>query len=168
MLAGARAALEQTERARITAGILASEPAAADEEHTHTQEGCEAGWRRVAASSGGSAASDEHADAAAVRPQTDGRRLVARLWQQLVAPRPVEASHPLFILYTSGSTGKPKGIMHTTGGYLVHTYLTSRYTFNLRPGNNHVFWCTADVGWITGHSYIIYGILQNSKNMHRC
>ncbi|MBG79336.1 MAG: acetate--CoA ligase [Phycisphaerae bacterium] len=74
---------------------------------------------------------------------------------------PMDSEDMLFLLYTSGSTGKPKGIMHTTGGYLVHTYLTSRYTFNLRPGQDHVYWCTADVGWITGHSYIIYGILQN-------
>ena len=74
---------------------------------------------------------------------------------------PMDSEDMLFLLYTSGSTGKPKGIMHTTGGYLVQTYLTSRYTFNLRPGNDHVYWCTADVGWVTGHSYIIYGILQN-------
>jgi acetyl-CoA synthetase len=73
----------------------------------------------------------------------------------------MDSEDMLFLLYTSGSTGKPKGIVHTTGGYLVHTFLTSRYTFNLRPGNGHVYWCTADVGWITGHSYIIYGILQN-------
>ena len=73
----------------------------------------------------------------------------------------MDSEDMLFLLYTSGSTGKPKGIVHTTGGYLVHTFLTSRYTFNLRPGNDHVYWCTADVGWITGHSYIIYGILQN-------
>ena len=67
----------------------------------------------------------------------------------------------LFLLYTSGSTGKPKGIVHTTGGYLAYTFLTSRYVFNLRSGEDHVYWCTADVGWIPGHSYIIYGILQN-------
>ncbi len=64
-----------------------------------------------------------------------------------------------FILYTSGSTGKPKGIMHTTGGYMVYTATTSKYTFDLHPGD--VYWCTADIGWITGHSYIIYGILPN-------
>ncbi len=66
-----------------------------------------------------------------------------------------------FLLYTSGSTGKPKGIAHTVGGYMVHTYLTSKYTFNLIPDENQVYWCTADVGWITGHSYILYGILPN-------
>ncbi|MHC5027013.1 MAG: acetate--CoA ligase [Planctomycetota bacterium] len=67
----------------------------------------------------------------------------------------------LFLLYTSGSTGKPKGIVHTTGGYMVFTYLTSRYVFNLRQGQDQVFWCTADIGWITGHSYIVYGVLPN-------
>jgi len=66
-----------------------------------------------------------------------------------------------FLLYTSGSTGKPKGIMHSIGGYMVYTYLTSKYVFNLRPDQAQVYWCTADVGWITGHSYIIYGILPN-------
>jgi len=65
-----------------------------------------------------------------------------------------------FILYTSGSTGKPKGIMHTTGGYGVYTYLTAKYTFDLHAGQD-VYWCTADIGWITGHSYIIYGIMPN-------
>jgi acetyl-CoA synthetase len=67
-----------------------------------------------------------------------------------------------FVLYTSGSTGKPKGIMHTTGGYMVYTYLTAKYTFDLHPQDpNELFWCTADIGWITGHSYIIYGLLPN-------
>jgi len=71
----------------------------------------------------------------------------------------LEAEDLLFLLYTSGTTGKPKGIMHTTGGYQVFTYLTSKYIFDLRPDD--VYWCTADIGWITGHSYIVYGILQN-------
>ncbi|WP_309399678.1 acetate--CoA ligase [Cerasicoccus maritimus] len=71
----------------------------------------------------------------------------------------MDAEDMLFLLYTSGSTGKPKGIMHTTGGYMVYTYLTSKLTFDLKPDD--VYWCTADVGWITGHSYIVYGILQN-------
>jgi len=66
-----------------------------------------------------------------------------------------------FILYTSGSTGKPKGIMHTTGGYMVYTAMTSRLTFDLQPEDDDVYWCTADIGWITGHSYILYGILPN-------
>ena len=72
---------------------------------------------------------------------------------------PLDAEHPLFILYTSGSTGKPKGILHTTGGYLVGVYSTAKYVFDLREED--VFWCTADVGWVTGHSYVVYGALAN-------
>ncbi|MDP7638951.1 MAG: acetate--CoA ligase [Candidatus Hydrogenedentes bacterium] len=70
-----------------------------------------------------------------------------------------DAEHPLFILYTSGSTGKPKGILHTTGGYMVGAALTSKYVFDLR--DEDTYWCTADIGWVTGHSYIVYGILAN-------
>jgi acetyl-CoA synthetase len=66
-----------------------------------------------------------------------------------------------FLLYTSGSTGKPKGIQHTTGGYMVHAYMTSKYTFNLIPDQGQVYWCTADIGWVTGHTYIVYGVLPN-------
>ncbi|MDZ7799919.1 MAG: acetate--CoA ligase [Trueperaceae bacterium] len=72
---------------------------------------------------------------------------------------PMDAEHPLYILYTSGSTGKPKGVLHTTGGYQTFTYLTTKYVFDLKP--NDVFWCTADVGWVTGHSYIVYGPMLN-------
>jgi acetyl-CoA synthetase len=72
---------------------------------------------------------------------------------------PMDAEDMLFLLYTSGSTGKPKGILHTTGGYMVYTYLTARYVFNLVPEQGQVYWCTADIGWVTGHSYIVYGIL---------
>ena len=72
-------------------------------------------------------------------------------------PEWVEAEHPLFLLYTSGSTGKPKGVQHSTGGYLLHAALTTKWTFDLK--DNDVFWCTADIGWVTGHSYITYGPL---------
>ncbi|HXF78013.1 MAG TPA: acetate--CoA ligase [Usitatibacter sp.] len=72
-------------------------------------------------------------------------------------PVPVNAEHPLFILYTSGSTGKPKGVQHSTGGYILHCMLTMRWVFDYKPSD--VFWCTADVGWVTGHSYVVYGPL---------
>ncbi|WP_417879550.1 acetate--CoA ligase [Vibrio sp.] len=75
------------------------------------------------------------------------------------APEPMNAEDPLFILYTSGSTGKPKGVLHTTGGYLVYATMTFKYVFDYQP--NDVFWCTADVGWITGHTYLVYGPLSN-------
>ncbi|HSC64946.1 MAG TPA: acetate--CoA ligase, partial [Caldimonas sp.] len=72
-------------------------------------------------------------------------------------PEWVGAEHPLFLLYTSGSTGKPKGVQHSTGGYLLHAALTTKWTFDLKPDD--VFWCTADIGWVTGHTYITYGPL---------
>jgi acetyl-CoA synthetase len=74
-------------------------------------------------------------------------------------PEEMDAEDPLFILYTSGSTGKPKGVVHTTGGYLLFAAMTHKYTFDYRDGE--VFWCTADVGWVTGHTYIVYGPLAN-------
>ena len=74
-------------------------------------------------------------------------------------PESMSAEDPLFILYTSGSTGKPKGVLHTTGGYLLHASITHQYVFDYRDGD--VFWCAADVGWVTGHSYIVYGPLAN-------
>ena len=96
-------------------------------------------------------------------PMRDGRDV---WWHEQVAGQPadceparMDAEDPLFILYTSGSTGKPKGVLHTTGGYLVYASLTHRYVFDYRPGD--VYWCTADIGWVTGHSYIVYGPLAN-------
>jgi acetyl-CoA synthetase len=87
-------------------------------------------------------------------------------WHELMAgassdctPENCDAEDMLFLLYTSGSTGKPKGILHTTAGYMVYTATTARYVFDLKPDD--VYWCTADIGWITGHSYVIYGILAN-------
>ncbi|MBK5915094.1 acetate--CoA ligase [Rhodocyclus purpureus] len=92
---------------------------------------------------------------------TEGRDI---FWQDFVAgqadycePEWVEAEHPLFLLYTSGSTGKPKGVQHSSGGYLLHAILTMKWTFDLKA--NDVFWCTADIGWVTGHTYITYGPL---------
>ena len=74
-------------------------------------------------------------------------------------PEPMNAEDPLFILYTSGSTGKPKGVVHTTGGYLMHVTLTHKITFDIH--DDDIYWCTADIGWVTGHSYIVYGPLAN-------
>jgi acetyl-CoA synthetase len=91
-------------------------------------------------------------------------------WHDLVAKaapecpaEPMDSEDPLYILYTSGSTGKPKGLLHTTGGYAVQTYLTTRYVFDLR--DDDIYWCTADIGWVTGHSYVVYGPLQNGATV---
>ena len=101
-------------------------------------------------------------------PMTEGRDLD---WATAVAAQPTDcpaeemnAEDPLFILYTSGSTGKPKGVLHTTGGYAVWVAMTHEYTFDYRPhpdGSPQVFWCAADIGWVTGHSYVVYAPLIN-------
>jgi acetyl-CoA synthetase len=97
-------------------------------------------------------------------PMTAGRDV---LWHEALEaaeaecpPEPMEAEDPLFILYTSGSTGKPKGILHTTGGYLTHVSATHKLVFDLKDDQD-VYWCSADIGWVTGHSYIVYGPLAN-------
>ncbi len=96
-------------------------------------------------------------------PMTEGRDfyydVISEDCSSVCPPEEMDSEDLLFLLYTSGTTGKPKGIMHTTAGYQVFSYITSKYVFDLN--DEDVYWCTADVGWITGHTYIVYGILQN-------
>ena len=104
-----------------------------------------------------------HAGAASESTLTPGRdhdwhELCAAAKDESSAPAIVDAEHPLFILYTSGSTGRPKGVLHTSLGYLVGAHVTSKYVFDLR--DDDIYWCTADVGWVTGHSYVVYGPLS--------
>src|SRR3989442_1595816 len=96
-------------------------------------------------------------------PMTAGRD---RWWHELVDAAsadcpavPLDSEHPLFILYTSGTTGKPKGVVHTTGGYLLHASVSCEWVFDLK--DQDTFWCTADIGWVTGHTYVVYGPLAN-------
>jgi acetyl-CoA synthetase len=125
----------------------------------NTDKACD---RNAAAHTGQERASSSSAPAASrlgrrprhLVPRGDGRGETG-----LPAGAKMNAEDPLFILYTSGSTGKPKGVLHTTGGYLVYAAMTHQYVFDYHDGD--VYWCTADVGWVTGHSYIVYGPLAN-------
>ena len=100
-------------------------------------------------------------DAMAI-PQHDWHDLMSRAPLEC-PPEPMDSEDLLYVLYTSGTTGKPKGIMHTTGGYLIGTYATAKWVFDLKEDD--VYWCTADIGWVTGHSYVVYGLLANGATV---
>ena len=102
---------------------------------------------------------EEHQTCSITHPRDLLYHDLTRQAAEICAPEPLKAEDPLFILYTSGSTGKPKGVLHTQAGYLLHTALTHRYLFDLR--DEDIYFCTADIGWVTGHSYIVYGPLAN-------
>jgi acetyl-CoA synthetase len=111
-----------------------------------------------------------NATGASIEPHAEIKEGRDHWWHRLLAqaaaecaPEPMDAEDLLFILYTSGTTGKPKGIVHTTGGYLTQVAATTKYVFDLKP--NDVYWCTADIGWVTGHSYVVYGPLANGATV---
>ena len=93
-------------------------------------------------------------------PRPSGTTTLMAAADAVCPPEPMDSEHLLYLLYTSGTTAKPKGIMHTTGGYLTQVAFTHKYVFDLHPDTD-VYWCAADIGWVTGHSYIVYGPLAN-------
>ena len=122
--------------------------------------GCDSGARTSSSTGAPAATSRWNAPRDKLAARGDRRRS-----RRPASPNGSSAEHPLFLLYTSGSTGKPKGVQHSTGGYLLHAALTTKWTFDLKPDD--VFWCTADIGWVTGHTYIAYGPLALGAHRDR-